>query len=324
MICPICKFKCKTNASFKHHVSGKHKNISKLELEKLYIKYVLMLDVDFYDIINDYNLGLCIDDLIIKYHVPRTNINKIFNLLGVKRRTNSQSKKTLQYKEKYLNTIKNKYGVENVSCIQEVKNKKIETSIKNNGYANNFCNHSIREKALKNIDFKKLSEINKKSNLLKYGVENVAQVPEIARKISIAQKKLHSKYSYEDRLSRTKNARNSYINVSKLEVKIAAILDEISIEYTRNKFICGYNFDFIFKNKIILEIQGDYWHGNPIKYKFNDILIGGKIAQNVWDKDLRKKNRVENMGYKVFYLWETDINKMKKNEIINFIKNILK
>lgn len=323
MQCPICQFNCATRASFKHHIKGKHKEVSKLELENLYVRYVLNIEVSFQDIVNDYLLGLCFEDLVVKYSIPRNNIKNILNLSNVKLRSNSESKQTIQYQEKYTSTIKEKYGVENVSTILEVKEKKKQTSLKNSGYINNFCNPIIKENAFNNIDFKKVAETGKKSNLLKYGVENVAQIPEIAEKISKSHLKLQSKYSYEERLINTQKARESCKYESSLELRIQSILDSLLIEYTRNRFLGNYNFDFIFKNKIILEIQGDYWHGNPNKYKENDILFGGKTAKMIWNKDLKKKEFVEKRGFKIFYLWETDINKMTDEEIINFLKEIL-
>lgn len=323
MQCPICQFNCATRASFKHHIRGKHKEVSKLELENLYVRHVLNVEVFFQDIVNDYLLGLCFEDLVVKYSIPRNNIQKILKLYNIKLRTNSESKQTKQYQEKYTSTIKGKYGVENISAIPEIKEKKKQTSLRNNGYVNNFCNPIIKEKAFNNIDFRKVSENSKKSNLLKYGVENVAQIPEIACKISKSHLKLQSKYSYEERLNNTQKARESCKYVSSLELRIQNILDSLLIEYTRNKFLGNYNFDFIFKNKVILEIQGDYWHGNPNKYKENDILFGGKTAKMIWNKDLKKKEFIEKRGFKIFYLWETDINNMTDEEIINFLKTIL-
>ena len=198
MQCPICQFNCATRASFKHHIKGKHKEVSKLELENLYVRYVLNIEVSFQDIVNDYLLGLCFEDLVVKYSIPRNNIKNILNLSNVKLRSNSESKQTIQYQEKYTSTIKEKYGVENVSTILEVKEKKKQTSLKNSGYINNFCNPIIKENAFNNIDFKKVAETGKKSNLLKYGVENVAQIPEIAEKISKSHLKLQCQYSYEE------------------------------------------------------------------------------------------------------------------------------
>lgn len=323
MQCPICQFNCATRASFKHHVRGRHKEISILELEILYVKHVLNIEISFQVIINDYLSGLSFEDLIVKYNIPRNNLQKILKIYNIKLRDMSESKHTKQYQEKYVSTVENRYGVKNVSVIPEIKEKKKQTSLKNNGYINNFCNPLIQKKAFNNLDFEKISNSNKKSNLLKYGVENVAQIPEIANKISKTHLKIQSKYSYQQRLKNTQKARESCKYVSSLELRIQSLLDELLIEYTKNKFLGNYNFDFIFKNKIILEIQGDYWHGNPIKYKENDILFGNKTAKMIWNKDLKKQKFVENKGFKIFYLWENDINKMTNDDLIQYLKNII-
>jgi len=114
---------------------------------------------------------------------------------------------------------------------------------------------------------------------------------------------------------------------SKIQTRINNILNDFNYEYTSNKVIGDFNFDIIFKNKKLLEINGDYWHASPIKYKPNDIINypGGLYltAKEVWNRDEKKRKSVEKEGYEVFYLWETEINKMSDIEIINFItKNI--
>lgn len=43
----------------------------------------------------------------------------------------------------------------------------------------------------------------------------------------------------------------------------------------------------------------------------------------IWNKDLKKKEFIEKRGFKIFYLWETNMNKMTDVEIINFLKKIL-
>jgi hypothetical protein len=71
---------------------------------------------------------------------------------------------------------------------------------------------------------------------------------------------------------------------------------------------------------IILEINDDYWHANPKKYKKNDILNFPfkKIkAYKIWNMDKHKFNIAERNGYKIYQIWENDI---KIKTIINLIK----
>jgi len=61
-----------------------------------------------------------------------------------------------------------------------------------------------------------------------------------------------------------------------------------------------------------LEINGDFWHCNPIKY--NESYIHPyikKTASDIWLKDYNKKLNAEEYGYKVIYIWEDEIKKTK-------------
>ncbi len=61
-----------------------------------------------------------------------------------------------------------------------------------------------------------------------------------------------------------------------------------------------------------MEINGDFWHCNPIKY--NESYIHPyikKTASDIWLKDYNKKLNAEEYGYKVIYIWEDEIKKTK-------------
>ena len=52
---------------------------------------------------------------------------------------------------------------------------------------------------------------------------------------------------------------------------------------------------------------------------------GKKIvtAQELWEKDEEKKLYIENIGYKILYLWEYDINRSTDNDLMNILINFL-
>ncbi len=54
----------------------------------------------------------------------------------------------------------------------------------------------------------------------------------------------------------------------------------------------NYNFDMVF-DKLIIEVQGDMWHANPLFYKENDLIMGKLLAKDIWAKDERKKKKAE-------------------------------
>ncbi|MEK6922236.1 MAG: DUF559 domain-containing protein [Nanoarchaeota archaeon] len=80
----------------------------------------------------------------------------------------------------------------------------------------------------------------------------------------------------------------------------------------------GYQCDiFIPSMNLIIEVDGDYWHGNTDNPRYK-ILNGSQIKQREED-NLRTKELIEK-GFKVLRLWESDIRKMTLNDFIEKIK----
>lgn len=93
---------------------------------------------------------------------------------------------------------------------------------------------------------------------------------------------------------------------NKLETFVSYILDKNNIKYdfqfflSRNGICKSYDFK-IKDSNILLEIDGDYWHGNPkLEKHFYKI---DEVKQN----DLFKNKFAEENGYKIIRLWESDI-----------------
>ncbi len=91
-----------------------------------------------------------------------------------------------------------------------------------------------------------------------------------------------------------------------IEIFVKNILDENGIEYIFNEKLGNYVPDFQIKNtKIIIEVQGDYYHCNPYVYTDgpkDDVQIKHVI------KDYYKKCYFLSRGYTLLYIWEKDIN----------------
>jgi len=162
----------------------------------------------------------------------------------------------------------------------------------------------------------------------------------ISETLSIAQKKRWSEISDEDKLIFINNCKKSWTNlseedkkkrldkinrnsISSLEIRIGKILMMMNIPFETQKIIDGKISDFLLKNtKILIEIQGDFWHANPCLYKQNDILNHPKkriTANEIWNRDLNKMYLLEKSGYKIIYIWENDMNKMTDEELENHI-----
>jgi G:T-mismatch repair DNA endonuclease (very short patch repair protein) len=322
MKCSICEREFEKNNSLKTHINRYHRSDDPIKTEIIYFNSLTpKIPIDLDDIKKMYLDGYTVDEIKMKYGV---SVSNYIYLLGIKR-THSESKQTKRYKDKFEAIFMEKYGVKNPSQHETVKIKKKNTFLKNYGYENNFSNETIRNYALSKVDHSLIAEKVKKTMQEKYGedITNPAQLDWVRKKISKTNKERMSKLTDDERRKITEKARMNINYVSKLEIRIQEILNFLNINYTANGFLYRYNWDLIFKNKKIIEIQGDFWHGNPKIYKGDDKLLNGLLAKDVWEKDERKLRLVESKGYKVYYLWESEINEMDDHELIKRLNEIL-
>lgn len=70
-----------------------------------------------------------------------------------------------------------------------------------------------------------------------------------------------------------------------------------------------YFYDFVCTSlKICIEFQGDYWHMNPKKYAPMEWNPSREMfAFEIWEYDKRKRKVIEELGYSVTYVWESEI-----------------
>lgn len=264
---------------------------------------------------------------IIEEHCLNMNVCKqILEIEGIIRRNNKTCKGTIQYHNKYRKTIMEKYHVENVSQIKEVKEKKILTMMKNHGYSNQYCNPDIQKQAtsVKTVFMWDDAWRTKyMATLRSQGVSNVVYLPGVLDKIGETNAKRLSKMSKEERRKltfRMRQVRFSHGCISTIESIMEMCLYDLGVQYKRNVFVGRYNVDFIL-NDIILEVQGDLYHAHPLKYKAEDVIpIVNKTALEVWEKDAKKKETLSSMGYNMYYIWERDI---YSGLFLEQVKNIL-
>lgn len=84
-----------------------------------------------------------------------------------------------------------------------------------------------------------------------------------------------------------------------------------------DKFIVDF---YLYESNIVLEVYGDYWHANPIKYgeEENKIKMNKHQIKQI-GKDKARKNYLEKCGHKFVIAWENDIYK----DINNTMKQII-
>jgi len=57
----------------------------------------------------------------------------------------------------------------------------------------------------------------------------------------------------------------------------------------------------------VYEFYGDYWHGNPKKFKAQDINPSNNIAfGHLYEKTIKRAELIESQGYNLVYIWECD------------------
>lgn len=80
------------------------------------------------------------------------------------------------------------------------------------------------------------------------------------------------------------------------------------------------------KEKIVIEYNGSFWHGDPNRYSDGDIILHNNIkVKDIWERDSYKKEIYEKLGYKLIVIWSDYFLKNKDeciNNIINEINNI--
>jgi hypothetical protein len=84
---------------------------------------------------------------------------------------------------------------------------------------------------------------------------------------------------------------------------VLAMLDELNVSYHREWVFGPYAFDLYLPDfNACIEVQGDYWHGNPAVYQ--NPSTKQKRRQNI---DKTKLSYAKNRGVRALPLWERDI-----------------
>lgn len=323
--CPICRAKYKQRALCPHIVKHGYDYFDALKLT---------IDVYFSierqkKLCDDYNAGLCVGDLREKYQTSL--VGKILERNSIPRRSASESKHTEQYKEKYESSVIEKYGVTNVSKNDEIKERKRLTFQSNYGCDNNFGRPEILLKAKinhANVDWQKVALKWKATLYNRYSVTNPGQLPhvrEILSKLGI--KRYHT--WIENKEGDTPFPDDNFFRKtcfsSSLEKRIWKVLENLDVCYRHNIWKAKRNVDiFIEAYNLVIEVNGDYWHANPKKYKANDIVLKDTTAKQLWDKDKIKHDAIRSSGHNLEVIWEDEIKACKSDlDLQTKIQNIL-
>lgn len=267
---------------------------------------------------------LSLPDLKKKIGISYKNMLFLLNYFEIKKRNISESANLISV-EKYKKTCVKKYGVDNLSKLDVIKDKKKNTFIKHYGVdniwkskeyyewlhdymLNNYGKKSLPNRYGKmNEYYKTLTEQDKKDKM------------DIPRKVY-----LDHWYNLSDEEKYKLIQKRVKFTETKIENKVSETLDKLNIPHSKQYWINKKSYDIIITNtNILIEVNGDFWHANPIDYKENDILphpFKSVTAKELWEKDLEKKKLAESKGYKIIYIWEKEL-KENKDNLLDLIIN---
>lgn len=98
---------------------------------------------------------------------------------------------------------------------------------------------------------------------------------------------------------------NKFINtLTKPQIVVNSILDNNNIQYVNEQPFIYYSVDnYLVDIGLVIEVMGNYWHGNPIKFNtLNDMQI-----KNIKRDKAKHTFLKNNYGVDVLYLWEFDV-----------------
>jgi hypothetical protein len=159
-------------------------------------------------------------------------------------------------------------------------------------------------------------EKRKKTNLLKYGNEYIGwNIPYIRKKAEETCLNKYGKKSWEIAQSQ-KNKYTSIENIVALILSGNSIpfLTQYKVFYTEKKYKI-YDF-FLPKSLTLIEVDGDYWHGNPMFFsKLNKTQLINK------SNDIFKNELAEQCGLNLKRYWENEVHNIDFET--KFLKEIL-
>jgi G:T-mismatch repair DNA endonuclease (very short patch repair protein) len=97
---------------------------------------------------------------------------------------------------------------------------------------------------------------------------------------------------------------NVETSLTKPQAIINHLLDECGIKYRNEEPFVYYSADnYLTEHNLIIEVMGNYWHGNPLK--FNDL---SELQIKNIHRDKAKRTFIQRYcGIEILYLWEKDI-----------------
>jgi G:T-mismatch repair DNA endonuclease (very short patch repair protein) len=97
---------------------------------------------------------------------------------------------------------------------------------------------------------------------------------------------------------------------SKPELKLRGMLDAAGVDYESSAFVKPKFIVDIRIGKLIIELDGDYWHGHPRYEPLTERMLKQQSRDRVRNKYLAK------CGYTVVRIWESDLSEDRVTSIL--------
>lgn len=89
------------------------------------------------------------------------------------------------------------------------------------------------------------------------------------------------------------------------EKRFEELLKEIGVKFTPQKVLKNKIFDYYIPSKrILVEVDGDYFHAHPDKYDKNS---RNKMQESIVRNDRYKDRLAQGMGYVLYRVWESEL-----------------
>ena len=333
--CYMCNKELKANESSHIHCCAKNNGINLNKDDLMFNQIEHQTGTSIRDVFFDLyvNKNYTYKNFKKEFDMSSKQVDFMLKYLKIKKRNKNLSK--ILKADSYKQTCLEKYGTENYNNRDKYKETCLEKyGINNAGGEKEFIKKACKTKLEKygNVAFafknkthsEKIDIIKQAWAGAKIWRENLTdeEKEKISKEISVRSKNRWAKMSECEKTYFIQKITNFK---SKLEQRVYEAI--VKLNPKRQYWIGRMSYDFKISKNIILEVNGDYWHANPKKYKEDDIILypkkGLKKAKSIWEKDRLKKETAEKFGYKVFYLWENEIKKMTDEEILNFVKKII-